>query len=158
MRSLIKKILKETKQEFINDILDKINKVGYEGLTNYEKSLLDKLSTDKYNFSSIEDEVIDWLNNYYGEFIVDDFVEKSFGRFLNKGFNFISNEMELMMKLVTKVNDRIDNTLYVNHDIYVELNKNFDLTQEEEVEILKKWLNQTYPNFDFDSYNFRLLF
>lgn len=150
--------MKESGQGSIDKILDKINLVGYENLSNYEKSLLDRYSNDDYNYGSIEEEVVDWLNKTYGQFIVDEFIEKSFGRFINKGFNFLSNDLMLMMKLVTKVGDRIENNLYVNHEIYNDFGKNFDLTEDEEMNILKQWLSKNHPEFDFDSYNFRLLF
>jgi hypothetical protein len=158
MKNLIRKILKESNQEKINDVLDKINLVGYENLSDYEKSLLTRLSKDEYKYNSIEEEVIDWLDKHYGKFIVDEFTEKSFRVFTNKGFNFFNEDLELMMKLVTQVDNRKDNTLYVDHSIFSDLSKEFNLDDEQEEEILKTWLNITYPTINFNNVKFSQLF
>jgi len=158
MKNLIRKILKESNQEKINDVLDKINLVGYENLSDYEKSLLTRLSKNEYKYNSIEEEVIDWLDKHYGKFIVDEFTEKSFRVFTNKGFNFFNEDLELMMKLVTQVDNRKDNTLYVDHSIFSDLSKEFNLDDEQEEEILKTWLNITYPTINFNNVKFSQLF
>jgi hypothetical protein len=158
MKNLIRKVLKESNQEKINDVLDKINLVGYENLSDYEKSLLTRLSKDEYKYNSIEEEVIDWLDKHYGKFIVDEFTEKSFRVFTNKGFNFFNEDLELMMKLVTQVDNRKDNTLYVDHSIFSDLSKEFNLDDEQEEEILKTWLNITYPTINFNNVKFSQLF
>jgi len=158
MKNLIRKILKESNQEKINDVLDKINLVGYENLSDYEKSLLTRLSKDEYKYNSIEEEVIDWLDKHYGKFIVDEFTEKSFRVFTNKGFNFFNEDLELMMKLVTQVDNRKDNTLYVDYSIFSDLSEEFNLDDEQEEEILKTWLNITYPTINFNNVKFSQLF
>ena len=158
IRDIIKKVLNENHQEKINDILDKINLVGFENLSDYEKSLLGKLSKDEYKYNSIDEEVIDWLDKRYGKFIVDEFTEKSFGRFTNKGFNFLNDDLDLMMKLVVHVDDRRDNILYVHYSIFSELKKEFNLDDDQEEQILKMWLNKTYPNFNFNHVKISQLF
>ncbi len=158
MENLIRKVLKESNQEKINDVLDKINLVGYDNLSHYEKSLLTRLSKDEYKYNSIEEEVIDWLDKHYGKFIVDEFTEKSFRVFTNKGFNFFNEDLELMMKLVTQVDNRKDNTLYVDYSIFSDLSKEFNLDDEQEEEILKTWLNITYPTINFNNVKFSQLF
>jgi hypothetical protein len=158
IRDIIKKVLNENHQEKINAILDKINLVGFENLSDYEKSLLGKLSKDEYKYNSIDEEVIDWLDKRYGKFIVDEFTEKSFGRFTNKGFNFLNDDLDLMMKLVVHVDDRRDNILYVHYSIFSELKKEFNLDDDQEEQILKMWLNKTYPNFNFNHVKISQLF
>jgi hypothetical protein len=150
MKSLIRKILREGNQDIINQILDKINLVGYDNLSDYEKSLLGNVSYG--------DDVIQFLNDKYGEFAVDKFTEKTYGgKFIEKGYNFLNDDLDLMMKLVLTVNGEKRNVLYISNDIISSLGE-FKLSGEEMDDLLIKWLNKTYPQFKFDLFKIRQLF
>ncbi len=158
MKELIRKILKESNEEMINKILDKINDIGYDNLSPYEKSLLGKLSAGDNEFVSVEDDVMNFLTKTYGEFIYEDFVEKTYGgRFTEKGYIFLNDDLELMMKLVLTVNGEIRNVLYIKTDIIHSLDQ-FDLTDDEMNQSIIEWLNKTYPQFNFNQFKIRLLF
>lgn len=158
MKNIIRRILREHNQEIIDRILDKINDVGYENLSDYEKSLLGKLSSGDSKFTSIEDDAIDLLKATYGKFNYEGFVEKTYGgRFTEKGYVFSNDDLELMMKLVISVNGGIRNTLYISTEIISTMDK-FDFSDKELNDVIIKWLNETYPKFDFNKFKIRLLF
>jgi len=153
----MKIIITESQYELLNDLLDKINQVGYDNLTKYEKSVLGSLSSGDNKFDSIEKDVIEFLNNEYGEFIVEEYTEKTFGgRFIEKGYVFLNDDMDLMMKLVETVNGDKRNVLYISNDMITSL-KDFSLG-DNLTPLLVTWLNDTYPQFNFNTIDIRLLF
>ena len=157
MKNLIKKILVENNQRLIDDLLDKINLVGYDNLTKYEKSVLGSLSSGDNKFDSIEKDVIEFLNTEYGEFTVEVYTAKTFGsRFIEKGYVFLNDDMDLMMKLVETVNGDKRNVLYISNDMITSL-KDFSLG-DNLTPLLVTWLNDTYPQFNFNTIDIRLLF
>ena len=55
-------------QRTIDAILDRINKNGIDSLSPYEKSLLDKISSQEdYEYTSIIQEGVNWLNDNFGD-------------------------------------------------------------------------------------------
>ena len=98
------------------------------------------------------------LNEHgYGEFTVEEYTAKTFGsRFIEKGYVFLNDDMDLMMKLVETVNGDKRNVLYISNDMITSL-KDFSLG-DNLTPLLVTWLNDTYPQFNFNAIDIRLLF
>ncbi len=130
-KELIRHILKESlsEQKTIDTILDKINKVGIDNLTNFEKEILSKAT----EYSEIEDDTIKWLDSNYLDLDLFEEKRKSFG--IDKEFIlFLNDDMEMIFEY-----DKSNKTLYVSHeDIIKNLGEHFNKKS------FKKWFEINY--------------
>ena len=118
-KELIRDILKESlsEQKTIDSILDKINKVGIDNITNFEKEILSKAT----EYSEIENDTKKWLDSNYSDLHLFGEKRKSFGR--DKEFLvFLNDDMEMIFEY-----DKSNKTLYVSHeDIVKNLGEHFN--------------------------------
>jgi hypothetical protein len=144
IRDFIRTILLENQQE-IDRILDKINNVGYNDLTVYEKDVLNKSSAGK--FSSIDNDAIAWLNKFFGNLKSEKMTRNSFGREIEE-IVFFDDNMDTVMTLETKSKavgiTRKSNVIYIDYIIWQKLQEYFGLEENQTKEVLKKWLSATY--------------
>lgn len=113
----------------IDNILDKINKVGYKNLTSFDKEILSKSETS----SNIEDDIIKWLNSNYSNLNIFEEKRMSFGK-VKEFIIFLDDDMEMQFEY-----DKTYKTLYISYDDIVKnLGENFN---EKE---FKKWFKNNY--------------
>ncbi len=130
-RKLIIDIVRDIliEQKTIDVILDKINKVGFDNLTNFEKEILSKAT----EHSEIENDTIKWLDSNYLDLYLFEEKRRSFG--VDKEFIlFLNNEMEMIFEY-----NKSNKTLYVSYeDIIKNLGEHFDKKS------FKKWFEDNY--------------
>jgi hypothetical protein len=116
-------------QKTIDVILDKINKVGFDNLTNFEKEILSKAT----EHSEIENDTIKWLDSNYLDLYLFEEKRRSFG--VDKEFIlFLNNEMEMIFEY-----NKSNKILYVSYeDIIKNLGEHFDKKS------FKKWFEDNY--------------
>ena len=116
-------------QKTIDFILDKINKVGFDNLTNFEKEILSKAT----EHSEIENDTIKWLDSNYLDLYLFEEKRSSFG--VDKEFIlFLNNDMEMIFEY-----NKSNKTLYVSYeDIIKNLGEHFDKKS------FKKWFEDNY--------------
>lgn len=116
-------------QKTIDFILDKINKVGFDNLTNFEKEILSKAT----EHSEIENDTIKWLDSNYLDLHLFEEKRSSFG--VDKEFIlFLNNDMDMIFEY-----DKSNKILYVSYeDIIKNLGEHFDKKS------FKKWFEDNY--------------
>jgi hypothetical protein len=116
-------------QNAIDTILDKINKVGFDNLTPFEKEILQK--SNKY--SSVEDSTIDWLNSNYSNLNVVEEKRVSFGK-VKEYLIFMNDDMEMEFEY-----DKSNKALFISYyDIRTNVGEFFNENS------FKKWFKENY--------------
>jgi hypothetical protein len=133
--SNLKKIITTTVRECLNEqntvdtILDKINKVGIDKLTSFEREILQKST----QYSNIDDSTVNWLNSNYSNLNVFEEKRNSFGR-VKEYLVFMNDDMDMEFEY-----DKSNKKLYISYD---DIRNNLgELFNEKS---FKKWFSETY--------------
>lgn len=132
--------------ELINSILDKINDTGMDSLTEYEKSVLNGASKGDNKFETMEEDVIAFLEEKFGNLTVKNYKRKSFG-FPILGYYFIDEQenSRLLDLVIYKILDeqtnsgRTMNTLYVDYRSLKEIKDKYGLFDKDLDVYIKNW-------------------
>jgi len=116
-------------QNTIDTILDKINKVGIDNLSDFEKNILS--TTKEYN--NINGDTVEWLDSNYSNLHIFEEVRKSFGK-LKHYIVFVDDDMEMVFEY-----DKNDKKLYIP---YEDIRKNLGEYFNERVFI--EWFKDKY--------------
>lgn len=127
IKNSIRQYLNE--QNSIDVILDKINQLGIDSLTSFEKEVLSKSKLG----SNIENDTIIWLNSNYSNLHTIEEKRKSFGK-IKKYLVFLNDDMEMVFDY-----DVSEKKLYISYD---DIRKN--LGEYFNVHIFKSWFKENY--------------
>jgi len=149
MRDLIKKLLREglvnENTELINSILDKINGTGYDSLTDYEKSVLDKESKGGYDFETIDQDINSFLNDNLNGLTLQAYERKSLEGGKMIGYYFLDDNRNLKMDLQiyhipkNSTKENIRYVLYIDERLDNKLSEVYNLSDSEQKKIVVDW-------------------
>jgi hypothetical protein len=144
----IKSILTEN-SKIVDEILDKINNVGYDNLSNFEKETLKKLSNNQYHdkkHTSIYDNMVDYLNDKYDDISIYE-TENN-----NKDVILI---LDKHAETLVEIYDRI---MYIDHQLYKDLIDEFDINKEDFKTIITKWLENRFNELNVTNKQISFMF
>lgn len=136
--------------EYINEnievdkILDKISKRGIDNITDYEKSILDRHSKGEYKFRDKDEELRDYFDKEFSLLHTEPYEEKGLGDKIKSGFHFVDKNAETYFTFEEMVGQRMSNTLFIDEQIFNNIQKRFDVSMDELKEVLVPWLDKRY--------------
>ncbi len=146
LRKLVYKKLKESYQQDIIDlILDKVSKYGINSLNAHEKSLLDRISSQKKELKSDNDLIFDFLDFNIGELKAKSYHENRIGKKVS-GIKYYNKQNYFLFDLEVESEvlgiNKEPYFLYASDELKTMLENNFNITLEQIKIIVKLWFEK----------------